>query len=189
MRQYSRIIADVVKEYLDKDNWKYQFLEDDGLITFNLRIRGMLQKAEYLFIFNDDNYTVYASAPLSADINNPEIWELICRMNHGLKEGNFEVNPENGEIKYKMHIDCSETELPTKRMIERSIFIPQMMFARYGNGILQVMFNNETAKTAVEKSEADFAPDLFEIIRKIDGKRRADSEIISEQSGEEGFLG
>lgn len=78
--------------------------------------------------------------------------EFICRANYGLKNGNFELDMRDGEIRYKSFVDC-EGLTPTTEMVRNSIHCPAAMFDRYGDGIVDIIFGNSTAKEAVAKCE------------------------------------
>ena len=58
--------------------------------------------------------------------------EYLHRANYGLRVGNFELDYDDGEIRYKTYIDADFTEI-TDKTIMMSIFIPGDMFNKYGN--------------------------------------------------------
>lgn len=64
--------------------------------------------------------------------------EFICRANYGLKNGNFELDMRDGEIRYKSFVDC-EGLTPTTEMVRNSIHCPAAMFDRYGDGIVDII--------------------------------------------------
>lgn len=42
-KQYSEKIAALIKQFLDKDEWKYTFYEEDGVFTFGELIDGAIK--------------------------------------------------------------------------------------------------------------------------------------------------
>ena len=155
---YSREIAAKVRKFLVDDDWHFSFDDTKGRFTFSVKMRGELQSLEYVIRIHDDGYTVYATSPVNADSDNSTIMnrvaEFISRANYGLRNGNFEFDFRDGEIRYMVFVSC-EDALPSIETVKRSILIPGAMFKRYSPGMFDVMFRSSDAKTAVEKCESD----------------------------------
>ena len=153
---YSMDIVKAIRTILDKDEWHYNFDSDDGVIKFGLKLSTKLKRLDYVIRIRDDNYTVYAVSPLNADESDAEMMarmaEFVCRANYGLKNGNFEFDFRDGEIRYKSHVDC-EDMLPGEETIRNSISIPHGMFKRYSPGIVDIVFGDTSAEDAVERCE------------------------------------
>ena len=155
-RMYSETIAQAINNYLTEDEWHFSFDEKRGLFKFGLSLKGKIKKINYIIDVKDDEYVVYAVSPLGADEDDKEMMaamaEFVCRANYGLKNGNFELDMRDGEVRFKCFVDC-EGITPSKDMVENSIHCPAAMFKRYGSGIVDIIFGNATAKEAVEKCE------------------------------------
>ena len=154
---FSQDIADEIKGFLLDDDWKFDFDEEKGVFKFGVNIDGKMKHVNYFVPVRDDSYTVYAISPVSADSDDPQcmnaITEFICRANYGLRNGNFEVDMRDGEIRYKVFVDCDGGQIPTRDIIRGSIIIPAMMFERYSPGILAVIFAGKSAAEAIEPCE------------------------------------
>ena len=155
-RTYSKSIADAINSFLTEDDWHFSFDDQCGLFKFSLNLKGRIKKVSYIVDVKDDEYVVYAISPLGADEDDEKMMaimaEFICRANYGLKNGNFELDMRDGEIRYKSFVDC-EGLTPTTEMVRNSIHCPAAMFDRYGDGIVDIIFGNSTAKEAVAKCE------------------------------------
>lgn len=151
---YDASIARLVKKFLDEDDWNYTFNEKEGLFTFNLSMSNKLKKVSYRVRIRDDCYISYATCPLNADDCKAEMAEFITRANYGLRNGNFEMDYRDGEIRYKCFVDCDET-VPGKQTIKDSIYIPAYMFNRYGGGIVNVLFGMKSPADAIAECEAN----------------------------------
>ena len=153
---YSKDLAMAVRDFLEEEDWHFRFEEDDGIFRFGLNLRGKLKNIQYVVSIAEEDFTVYAISPVSADEDDAkqmrQMAEFICRANYGLRDGNFEMDYNDGEIRYKCYVDCHGA-LPTREMVLRSIHCPAAMFTRYGKGILQVLFNDTKAKAAVAMCE------------------------------------
>ena len=164
-RNYNPVIAEAVKDYLTEDDWHFEFDEDDGQIDLGLSLKGRIRKIRMVISIHESDYNVIAISPLSADKDQPEemqkMMEFICRANYGLRDGNFEFDCRDGEIRYKCYVPCNGSA-PERKIIARSIHCPAAMFMRYGEGIVQILFNNLSAAEAVALCEEDMTPILDE---------------------------
>lgn len=162
-RAYSKSIANVINNFLTEDDWHFSFDDQRGLFRFGLNLKGRIKKVSYIIDVKDDEYVVYAISPLGADDDDEKMMatmaDFLCRANYGLKNGNFELDMRDGEIRYKSFVDC-EGITPTTEMVRNSIHCPAAMFDRYGAGIVDIIFGNATAKEAIAKCEKSPAEEL-----------------------------
>lgn len=156
-RTYSQNIANAIKEFLTNDDWYFSFDEKRGMFKFGLCLKGKIKKIDYLICVRDDEYIVYAISPIGANENNEKMMtamaEFVCRANYGLKNGNFELDMRDGEIRFKCFVDC-DTITPTQEMVRNSILCPAAMFDNYSDGIVGIIFGDMSAKEAVEQCES-----------------------------------
>ena len=149
-------IAQEVRGFLDGNGWDYSFDWDTGIFRFGVTLRGNLKTVQYTVGIDDDSYIVYAVSPLSADRDDTRqmirMAEFVCRANYGLRDGNFEFDFRDGELRYKNFVNC-DGMLPTFGILRDSLGVPAAMFSRYSKGILQIVLNNMSAKEAVELCE------------------------------------
>lgn len=76
-KQYSEKIAALIKQFLDKDEWKYTFYEEDGVFTFGELIDGAIKTIHYRVFVRPDDYIVNASVEIGAD---PKDAKLMANM-------------------------------------------------------------------------------------------------------------
>lgn len=171
-RTYSKNIADAIHNVLTEDNWRFSFDEKQGLFKFNLTVKGKIKKISYGIGVQENEYLVYGISPLGADNSDDKMMasmaEFICRANYGLNNGNFELDMRDGEIRYKIYVDCRNIT-PSPEIVKRSIQYPAAMFERYGEGIVDIIFGNRTAKEAVEECEmsAEARADMAEMMARL----------------------
>lgn len=155
-RTYSKSIAEAITTFLTEDDWNFHFDENTGIFKFNLGPLGEIRTINYTVLVREDSYSVYATLPLGADIDNEQqlssMAEFICRANYGLKSGCFEFDMRDGEIGYKHFTDCEEIT-PAQAMIFNSIYRPAVMFDTYGKGIIDILFKDMSAKEAIDRCE------------------------------------
>lgn len=153
---YSVKICNLIKEFLSIDDWHYSFDDRRGTFQFGLNLTSKIKSIKYLVDVDEDSYIVYAYCPIGAEIDDTDMMhrmsDFICRVNYGLKNGDFEFDMRDGEIRYKTFVDCDGV-LPSIEMIKTSIYCPAIMFERYGSGIVDIIFSGISAKLAIDKCE------------------------------------
>lgn len=181
-RNYSMNIANAVCDFLNEDDWHFSFDQERGIFKFGLQLKGKLKKISYIVDIKDDEYLVYAISPLGADEDDSKMManmaEFICRANYGLKMGNFELDFDDGEVRFKAHVLCKGIT-PTAEMIKRSIYCPASMFKRYCSGIVDIIFGVASGKEAVDKCEKRDESEIRSIL----------TELLCEDDGETGISG
>lgn len=154
--EYSNELANVVKKFLSEDDWNYSFDEDKGLFEFGLKIKTKLQKIDYFIDVKEDELLVYGIAPIGAECDDAEMMaqmaEFLCRANYGLKNGSFEFDFRDGEIRYKSFVDCDGV-FPSTEVVKNSIYCIDAMYKRYAQGIVDIIFAGCSAKDAIAKCE------------------------------------
>lgn len=189
-RNYNREIAEAVKRLLDEDGWHYNFDSENGLFRFNLTLIGKLKNVQYFICINDSDYIVYVVSPLSADRTDPEqmmrMAEFVCRVNYGLRDGNYEMDFEDGELRYKYFVNC-EGSMPNRAMIKKSILYPQVMYERFGNGILMVLFSNMPVGEAVRQCKETWSAPVAPSDGEVEKPSRVLGLLRRLQGGQSGF--
>lgn len=167
---YSMNIANAVCDFLNDDDWHFSFDENRGIFKFGLGLKGKLKRINYIVDIKNDEYLVYAICPLGVDEDDSKMManmaEFICRANYGLKMGNFELDFNDGEVRFKVHVLCKGIT-PTAEMIKRSIYCPATMFDHYGSGIVDIIFTETSGKDAVEKCEKHSESEIRNILAEL----------------------
>ncbi len=154
---YSKLIKACIQEYLDGINWRYSFDEEQGVFKMGVNMSGKLKSCDISILVRENYYILYAGISLSADEGCMNaISGYIHRVNYGLRFGSFEFDLRDGEIRYKMCVDCGKDCdcLPSESVVERSVNIPIAMLEKYGDGLLGIMFAGMTAEDAIKMAEA-----------------------------------
>ena len=58
-------IVDVVRDWLDGDDWHYEYNADRQVIKAGISVSSKIKSVKLLIIFNEEAYTVYLSAPIN----------------------------------------------------------------------------------------------------------------------------
>ena len=152
-------IEAALKHYLDEEELQYDSQDGDegGSILYFL-LDTPIKFAPTLFynlIADQDSFYIYASYPEPADKCLPAMAEFIARVNFGLKLGNFELDYEGGEVRYKAFVALEENQVPSYDLIDNAFNMPLAMFYKYAGGIAAVMSGELTPEEAAAVCELD----------------------------------
>ena len=149
-------MIDAVRDFLDADDWHYEFDAEHSVIRASVTLRCKLKNARMFIRFRKTDYNVLMVAPISADPNNiGEVLRYTAQANYGLASGNFEVDVTDGEIRYKSYVDCDGLETLPKEIFLDSINVCWAMMERYGNGYAALAMGFSDADSEIKKAESE----------------------------------
>lgn len=146
---------EAVGRFMEEDGWHPQTLDDNhvhrayfvghnGEVTCFAQVRVDLEQ----FIF-------YVVMPVRAPAQmRAAVAEYITRANYGLRIGNFELDFDDGEVRYKSSLDFEGVEL-TPGLIRNTIYPAVQTMDRYLPGVLSVIFGGKSAEEAIAAIEEE----------------------------------
>jgi hypothetical protein len=104
-------------------------------------------------VFDEDDRLVFISAfpALVDDDKRPAIAEFCNRANFGLAIGNFEVDMDGGEVRFRTSLDTEGSE-PDEALVRNAVVANVLTMDRYSPGILAVLNGTDPAD-AIEDVE------------------------------------
>ena len=106
---YSEKIRKCIQTQFDKDEWYYTFDEEEGVFRTKIKLNGRLNRCELFVRIHEDYYVAYSGISINADEQSmPLVAEYLHRANYGLKMGSFELDHSDGEIRFKVFVDCGD---------------------------------------------------------------------------------
>jgi hypothetical protein len=150
-------MLDKIKEYFDREKLKYVPLtrEEEGI--FFLGINGQFSRFHCIADLKEDMKVFLFYAICSINISQDKIdliSKFLTKINYGRMIGNFELDMNDGEIRYKVSLNYEDIEL-TNTIIHNivSTCIPSMDIVTpiigglvYGNLTLEEAFIKATAE-------------------------------------------
>lgn len=157
MKNYSTTIAQAIEEHLEEmDVHLVAFDETEGAFGFVMNLLGEIAFVPYIIKVHEDDYTVVARCPVSPTLGDATaataMAEFLCRANHRLRNGNFEMDFDEGELRYKCFVNC-DGQIPSPSIIRDSIATPGSMIMHYAPGIINVLYRGMDPKRAVSECE------------------------------------
>jgi hypothetical protein len=113
-------LFDRVAGYLDANDWHYNAESGKGYFSMGCRIKEASVRV-IIDVFESDDWRrvmTFSIYPIFVSENRrPAVLEAINRMNHGLVYGNLEMDPADGEIRFRTSVE-SDVDIP-ESMMER----------------------------------------------------------------------
>ncbi|MBR5372270.1 MAG: YbjN domain-containing protein [Oscillospiraceae bacterium] len=155
MRDYSLKIAEMVKQFLDDDDWRYKFDEENGVVNTGMKLNCKFQRADVSIRVNSDTFLVLFILPVNADEDiRPKVLDFINRANYGLIRGGFEMDVRDGEVRFRTSHYCGENcDMICADVIKDAIYLNYSMVERYGSELMAVMMGFMEPEEAIEKAD------------------------------------
>ena len=179
-RRYSIELIEAIQSVLDKEDIKYYTDLEDGVIHYTIFLsekEGGLRYIQNRVRVREDDFSVYAIYPTYMPRKDAEqmsrIAEFICRANFNMILGNFELDFNDGELSFKVSVDCEGDHNDlcySNVIIECALHIPLQTMLRYSPG-LEILLRNpdkspEEAIHDCEKNTKSSA-EITDLLRQI----------------------
>lgn len=135
-------VIDTIKSFFEKNDWKYKFNDEDKVFISGIDMGNILGNMRMIIILGDDFYNVYMV--MNSKVEEKyflAVSEFLHRANYGLRDGNFEMDYRDGEIRYKSYVKFKNIDV-SEEVVEESIIVGAAMMSRYGKGLLKLMLDD-----------------------------------------------
>ena len=154
-------MVEAVKKFLDGgfdgDKWNYEIYDETVFVGGIGGLKGKITDLKFYIIVGDESVTCYHAAPVKAqDDQRAEICEFIARANYGLRNGNFEMDFSDGELRYKTTIsqnDLLRNDAAAYRSMGILMALGPSMWQRYGDKLVALLFGFSEGKSVEELIE------------------------------------
>lgn len=82
-----------------------------------------------------------------------EIAEFLTKVNYGLIAGNFEMDFQDGEVRYKTYAINGENNPLNSELIGQLIFVNVMTMDKYLPALMSVLYANVSIDLAIQQTE------------------------------------
>jgi hypothetical protein len=150
-------IFDEVKAYFSKGQWRFHEVPDKNALQLAVQGKSgrwecfaQAREAQYQFAF-------YSVCPTNIpEAHRRDVAEFLTRANYGMVIGNFEMDLNDGEVRFKTSIDVENDRL-SQALINQLVFANLSMMDRYLPGIMAVAFGASTPEEAIAAVEGGAA--------------------------------
>lgn len=138
--------------FLRNDDWHFH---SNGEDTINFNLSGDSTDYAVTIIVSDTIALVYFNNPYKIpEAKRTEMCEFVARANFGLKLGNFELDLNDGEMRYKTSMKWTEDYMPGDDAFKSMISVNFSTIDRYFPGVNAVVYGSTPAKKAIEDIES-----------------------------------
>jgi hypothetical protein len=146
-------IYDTAVQFFKDEEWV--FVEIEGKPALSLNYAGKsgtwscFAKAEE----EKEMMLFYSYCPVKVPENKrPLVGDFLTRANYGLLVGNFEMDYNDGEVRYKTSIDVEGDKLSVP-LVKRLVYDNLAVMDRYLPGVLSVIYGGASPTEAIAQVE------------------------------------
>lgn len=179
-RRYSIELIEAIQSVLDKEDIKYYTDLENGVIHYTIFLsekEGGLRYIQNRVRVREDDFSVYTIYPTYMPRKDAEqmsrIAEFICRANFNMILGNFELDFNDGELSFKVSVDCEGDHNDlcySNAIIERALHIPLQTMLRYSPGLEFLLRNpDKSPEEAIHDCEktTKSSAEITDLLRQI----------------------
>jgi hypothetical protein len=112
-----------VTRYLDKNNIEYRIVREEAMADFIVETRGLVWECTITALEKQKALLVHSLMLESVPGHlTGEMALFLASLNQSLVYGNFELDPSQGEIRFKTYVDGQASEI-TSAAIERALIL------------------------------------------------------------------
>lgn len=147
-------IFDTVRSWLIEQDFEFDAKDDEGVFVFRYKGGSGIWSCFVFCREQEEQVLFYSVAPISvAEELRIDLAEFILRANHGAVQGCFEMNVDDGEVRYRTGLDVTDTQVePT--MLRNVVLANLLMMDTYLPGLLAVVHGGVAPHIAIEKIES-----------------------------------
>jgi hypothetical protein len=146
------IISSLI-DFMEAEDFKYEILEGESMLRFNFKVTAgrLLCYAEV----DEKKFwlTFYSYLPVHVPQEKHLLAaEFVTRANHGMRIGNFEMDFNDGEVRYKTSVDIEGGEI-THRMIDNLLRANLSTMNRYFRGFMELIYAHRSPSELISEIE------------------------------------
>lgn len=145
-------MIETVIKFLEEEKFKYEVDDDNQIIT--LFLSGNTGSWMGLANINQENNQLIFYSVIPTRVpkeSRVPVMEFITRANYNLLIGNFEMDMEDGEVRFKTSVDVSGDSLTTA-LVKNMVYFNFIAIDRYLESLMKVMYGNMSAKKAFKEA-------------------------------------
>jgi hypothetical protein len=150
-----RTMSDAVRAFFAAEDWPVADGPDEGVLETAFEGTTTAWPCR-VHVFDEDHRLVFISAfpALVDDERRPAIGEFCNRANFGLAVGNFELDHEGGEVRFRTSLDTEGSE-PDEALVRNAVVANVLTMDRYAPGLLAVLNGTDPADAVDDVEDAD----------------------------------
>ena len=142
-----------LENYFSSNGWNYEFDRENSVFRITLALNGKIKSVNHVIYVGDSEYRSYAYPNImnANEKSYNSVAEYLHRINRSIFDGRFEIDFEDGEIRFFIRKECINREPEEKDFLD-ILELPEYIISCYGEGLLAVMFGVKSPKEAAKEA-------------------------------------
>ncbi len=142
-------LYDAMTTFFTADQWPYLALEGSLALTLNFAGQNARWTCYAQAREEQQQFVFYSLCPvIIPEDRRAEVLEFLTRANYGLIIGNFEMDLDEGEVRYKTSFDCEDVPV-TPALFKNAIYPNLAMMDQFLPGILALVYAEDARVDAL----------------------------------------
>ena len=144
-----------VAAFFSEDGWSFEQMPERPILRLPFQGKGGRWNcyAQIRVTRDVEQILFYSVLPLNVPADKlSAIAEFITRANYGMALGNFELDFNDGEVRYKTSVDVTDTDI-TSNLLRPMIYTNVLMMDKYMSGLMAVVYADMSPAEAVKQIE------------------------------------
>lgn len=152
-------ILKALERFFAEDDWSFSRVENRPILRMGFAGKSGNWTCYAQAREEDEQFLFYAICPLSIpEARRAAVSEYLTRANYGMIIGNFEMDLDDGEVRFKSSVDVQDVEL-TDVLIRNTVYPAALMMDKYLPGLVAIL-GGQGPKDAIDDIEAEDRVDL-----------------------------
>ena len=144
-----------IKQFFSEDEWFFIDMEDQDMLRLRMNHWGENGRFSCQAEFNEKHqiFYFYSYFPINVpEDRQAKMAEFLTRVNYGIRIGNFEMDYENGEVRFRTSLDF-EDQVLNYALISNHVYPNVWMMDRYLPGLFAVVYSEKNPEEIIKTIE------------------------------------
>lgn len=149
------VAFETIKQFFSEDEWFFVETENRGVLVLRMNHWGENGRFSCQAEYNEaqDIFYFYSYFPINVpDEKRLKMAEFITLVNYGMRIGNFEMDFEDGEVRFRTSSDFEGQGL-SYALVSNHVYPNVWMMDRYLPGLFAVVYGDRSAAEILESIE------------------------------------
>lgn len=143
----------------NEKKWKYSHDVQNHRFEMGVALRTGFRAYQVVINVKEQSYIVYIAPHVKCSEDRlPLMMRYLTLANFGLINGNFELDLNDGEIRYKTFVNCAGMDKIPMEVVDDSIMVACYTMQRYADGISRTMYAENQDESSINQSIANIEP-------------------------------
>lgn len=146
--------VEAIRNYIEDQEYKHEFDVESSFARLGFTVDCKLKNVKIIMQGHPLGIIVYAIPSINvAKDYHSEMMKYITMANYGTVNGCFELDLDDGEIRYKTFVPTMNFKEINNDVIDEALTVAIVMIERYGDGIAALSFGFSDAETEIKRAE------------------------------------